>query len=638
VKSGFSKEILGPPDTDDRLLDIATMALQRKATIRAKHHSQRIIREYTAMNADASCHEIPDCPGLFVDAFRGRHLREGTRDAANAFVLTHYHGDHYGNLPRRFRYEGPASIHCTPVTARLLREVHEVPAEFVVEHPCGETWSAPLLPGKKRKGTTRSDGAGEGGVVERCGDTRRCARVTFYDANHCPGAAIVVVEVPTDDDDEDDDVGRAGMGKVHVHTGDMRYDRNKMMEYPLLKEAAARRRIDCVLLDTTYADPRHDFQPQEAAVDDIATQVHRLLLPRSPPFAPSNSSSIAEPKPKTLVLLSCYSIGKERVLWEASKRADQPVYVSERKLRMLQCIESNDAMEQSSPSPSSHACCNIVRRCTTDPTETDIHVVPMGLAGELWPFFRPNYLECHKYAKELKTAVPYSRVVAFIPTGWAECSNWNKKNAVCRRNCNGVDVEIRLVSYSEHSSYSELVEFVEFLNPRKVIPTVFKDEHDKRKIEARFPVDTGRAKQHFFKSMTKSASANHQQIQPRSPSPPKESLPSNIITSRKRKLPPQGEVRQRPHEQASDGAGLVFLEAMGFASAPARAALEACGGNVQSAVDSLLSSKGDEVRGKTATPSPSKHPLKRSPSSASSAGSKKLQEQRTLTSFFSRKL
>ena len=156
---------------------------------------------------------------------------------------------------------------------------------------------------------------------------------------------------------------------------------------------------------------------------------------------------------------------------------------------------------------------------------SDIHIVPMGMAGEMWPFFQPNYWACADYANDLTKS--YKKVVAFIPTGWAEATNWNKKNAISKSNCKGVSVEIRLISYSEHSAFSELQAFVQFLKPRKIVPTVFQDENDMRRIEARFQVDSTRAKKHFIQTMTKASPTPLQKTE--------QHLPSLSVSSRKRK-------------------------------------------------------------------------------------------------------
>jgi len=463
------------------------------------------------MNSASACHEIPDCPGLYVDAFRGHYLKR-THDPNNTFILSHYHGDHYGNLPREGKYQGPALIHCTPVTAALLRQVHEVPDVYLIEHSYGDSWSF------------RLKGAGASTV-----------RITFYDANHCPGAAIILIEMPDE--------------KVHLHTGDMRYH-EKMKSYPLLKEAALNRKIDIVLLDTTYGNPKHDFVPQETAVDSIASQVTNL-------FEKDQIQSM-----KTLILLSCYSIGKEKVLWEASTRTNQMVYVTEKKLRMLKCVEGHDDVSS-----------QICHRCTRNGDEADIHVVPMGLAGEMWPFFRANYWACADYANELTKK--YNKVVAFIPTGWADSSNWNKKNGVSRMDCKGVEVEVRLISYSEHSAFSELKEFVNFLNPRKIIPTVFKDDNDARRIEARFKIDSSRAKQHFLRSMT--ARSSKVKSQSRSES-------SEVV----------GPEEKRDIETEDK---LASLRSMGFDRFDAQSALKVSSGNLETAVEILLQKQAESSSG-----------------------------------------
>jgi hypothetical protein len=280
----------------------------------------------------------------------------------------------------------------------------------------------------------------------------------------------------------------------------MRYH-EKFQSYPLLQEAVLQQTLDLVYLDTTYSHPKHDFAPQEDAVEAIASQVSELLC------VSKNDTQQSQPQSKkTLVLLSCYSIGKEKVLWEAATRTNQLVYVSERKWQMLQCVEKGQEDISS----------QIIHRCTQDPSASDIHVIPMGLAGEIWPFFRPNFQKCADYVQELETSYLYDKVVAFLPTGWANATKWNKEHAVSQKTVefladddgkSSLEVEVRLIPYSEHSAFSELVAFVEYLKPRKVIPTVFSDDADLRNIQGRFRnlLDSTRAKQAFFRSMATAA-------------------------------------------------------------------------------------------------------------------------------------
>jgi glyoxylase-like metal-dependent hydrolase (beta-lactamase superfamily II) len=455
------------------------------------------------MNSSSDCHEIEGCPQLYIDAFKGKFLRK-TSDESNTFILTHYHGDHYQSLPREFKYKGAAQIHCTPVTAALLRDVHQVSPEYIVQHAIGETW------------------------------LMRDIQITFYDANHCPGAAIILIELPN--------------GNHHLHCGDMRYAPH-MMEYPLLKQAVETGKMDLIYLDTTYGHPKHDFCPQSEAIEQIASVVEECTTASK----------------STLILLSCYSIGKEKVLWECSRRAGQPIFVTERKLKMLRCCKEPTEM------------------FTLDPAETDIHVIPMGLAGELWPYFQPNYPSCRDYVEKLEHK-KYDKVVAFLPTGWANGSNWNKKNSVVSQSMpynddNGdkrLDVEIRLVSYSEHSAFTELIDFVTFLKPRKVIPTVYSDNADRRKIVNHFRnlVDQTRAKQQFFASMKRSPTASVKS----SPESKKLKMkvPTAISSSESKEVKPElsAEVQQ--------------LIGMGFSNTSATAALRLCKGSLEAAVEHLL--------------------------------------------------
>jgi hypothetical protein len=140
----------------------------------------------------------------------------------------------------------------------------------------------------------------------------------------------------------------------------------------------------------------------------------------------------------------------------------------------------------------------------------------MGTAGSLHPYFQPNFEECALYAHRMNKG--YSKVVAFIPTGWAESSNYNKKNARSAKavnlkelikgskingNHDVMQVEVRLCAYSEHSTYNELRDCVEFMKPKRIIPTVFSGEKDYIAIQKRFCdlLDSQRAKQAFISKL-----------------------------------------------------------------------------------------------------------------------------------------
>lgn len=526
------------------------------------------------MNSSDICHQVANCPGLFVDAFRGHFLREHTRNPDATFVLSHYHGDHYTQLPRDFKYRGPAKIHCTPITARLLVDVHLVSKDLVVQHNYGATFRHCIVRKTEEGGSVDDD------------NKHNYADITFYDANHCPGACIILIALPD--------------GKTaHLHTGDMRYH-PRFQEYPLLAQATEQRKLDLVYLDTTYCHPKHDFLKQDDAVDSIASQTQALL---------SESN--------TLVLLSCYSIGKEKVLYEASKRSGQSIYVSEKKWKMLNCIQEDQKDCESEYQQHN----TILERCTRDQSASDLHVIPMGLAGEMWPYFQPNFQKLAKYVQDLENTETandessntprkkYDKVVAFIPTGWADASNWNKKNAISTKIVQGMHVEVRLISYSEHSTFPELVSFIKYLKPRKVIPTVYSDASHKRQIEGRFRnmLDSNRAKQAFFRSMTTKSSSSAKPFE-KDCSDAKENIVAKRFHSNDtmvKKEPVKDPTRENddeeievvcvvPSKKSPDSTGIESgkvdgIVSMGFDRKRAEIVLEECHGDMERAIHKILS-------------------------------------------------
>jgi hypothetical protein len=265
----------------------------------------------------------------------------------------------------------------------------------------------------------------------------------------------------------------------------------------------------------------------------------------------------------------------------------------------------------------------------------------MGLAGELWPFFQPNCWACHEYASKLSRR--YDRVVAFIPTGWAKASKWNREHAISRQQCKDVKVEVRLVAYSEHSSFAELEEFVRWCRPRKVLPTVYADGKDRRRIEGLFPVDAGRAKQHFFQSLQRNgapaATKSNQE----------ETVSSRVEKDAVSQIPPSPSVRERrlastsPRKRRSESTSLdpqdvSRLAAMGFDADECRWALAATDGDVQAAVERLLSGASSPLLSSQAERGGSSNQSRLSligTSSEPRAASRK--EPKTLLSYFDRK-
>ncbi|XVF71531.1 hypothetical protein PTKIN_Ptkin12aG0045500 [Pterospermum kingtungense] len=245
--------------------------------------------------------------------------------------------------------------------------------------------------------------------------------VILIDANHCPGAVQFLFKVPT----------KNGSFERYVHTGDCRYC-NSMKLNSYLNGFVG---CDAIFLDTTYCDPKFVFPAQEESVDYVVSVVDRI------------GKEFEEQR--VLFLVATYVVGKEKILIEIAQRCKRKICVDGRKMEILRVLGYGDD-----------------GTFTEDESESDVHVVGWSVLGETWPYFRPNF----ERMKEIMVEKGYEKVVGFVPTGWTYEVKRNKF-AVRSKDT----FEIHLVPYSEHSNYNELREYVKFLKPKKVIPTVGMD-------------------------------------------------------------------------------------------------------------------------------------------------------------------
>ncbi|KAL3378170.1 hypothetical protein AABB24_004205 [Solanum stoloniferum] len=249
------------------------------------------------------------------------------------------------------------------------------------------------------------------------------SEVFLIDANHCPGAVQFLFKVAVNN----------GKFERYVHTGDFRYCDDMKLE-PVLNAFVG---ADAVFLDTTYCHPKFIFPSQQESIDYIVGVIEKSGV--------ENEGSLKD----ILFLIATYVIGKEKILMEVSRRCQRKIHVDGRKMSVLGVL--------------SHGEDGVF---TTVESETDVHVVGWNVLGETWPYFRPNFEKMDKIMNEKG----YSKVVGFVPTGWTYEVKRNKFSVRKKDS-----FEIHLVPYSEHSNYDELREYVKFLKPKHVIPTVGTD-------------------------------------------------------------------------------------------------------------------------------------------------------------------
>lgn len=221
---------------------------------------------------------------------------------ASLHVLTHFHADHRRGLEHGDR----RPILCSTITRNLLVGMLRV-----------------------RQASVRTIDPGEqlllaGGV-----------RVRAYDANHCPGALMLLFEVD---------------GRRILHTGDFRYcaehDR-----HPELFD-----RIDTLLLDCTYRadEDRFDHPPLEEAIETVVQRI--------------------ADHPDKQVHLGVYMVGKNRLVQAVAERFGERVSLPPRYHNLYRLL----GME---------------RFVTADRRRTRIHGVPMGYLRHDFQTHNPRWWE-----------------------------------------------------------------------------------------------------------------------------------------------------------------------------------------------------------------------------------------------------
>lgn len=150
---------------------------------------------------------------------------------------------------------------------------------------------------------------------------------------------------------------------------------------------------------------------------------------------------------RVLCLIATYVVGKERILLEVARRCECMIHVDSRKMEILTVLGFGGEKGV----------------FTEDAAATDVHVIGWNILGETWPYFRPNFVKM----KEIMLERGYTKAVGFVPSGWMYET---KKEGFAVRAKDSL--KIHLVPYSEHSSYGEMRDYVKFLRPKRVIPTV----------------------------------------------------------------------------------------------------------------------------------------------------------------------
>lgn len=333
-------------------------------------------------------HRIPGT-SMVLDSFRAA----GT-DACQQYFISHAHGDHYQSLRKDFKH---GKVLCSAVTAKLLQIILRVPETILEILPMYTPIDIPDA------------------VMKKNGVT-----VTLFDANHCPGAVLMLFRVWS-------------TGRYVLHTGDCRFSLPIFSLHEPLQALATSRTLDFLFLDTTYCNPKYTFPLQKDVLSSLAKQAQVENM---------------RTRGRCLFIFGSYTIGKEKCFLKVAEALDLKIYCDSYKRRLLKASNFGD---------------RITSRLVTSPMAARVHVTTMrslGIDG------LKGYINKHKLSRLLTKG---GLAVIVRPTGWTFKGGTSEGLMRRIRSDNAVQIDL---AYSEHSSFNELRDFVQWMNPKQIVPTV----------------------------------------------------------------------------------------------------------------------------------------------------------------------
>lgn len=330
-----------------------------------------------------------------VDSFHAATSDPG----CTTFFLTHFHSDHYGGLRRKTLPNG-ARVLCSAVTAKLVKDFLHIPDAFLRVLPVGEKVDVP-----------------DSGLL---GSAASGASVWLFDANHCPGAVVMLFYVWR-------------TKRYILHSGDCRFDPRVFEKHGKLVDIVRAGLLDYLHLDTTYCDPKYVFPHQDTILAKVVAAARK-----------ENDRT----RGQCIFFFGTYSIGKEKVFLAVAEALNLKIFASPRKRSILKCLHLGPSLTD-----------RLVERAN----EARVHVVSMFDIG-------PERLGNYALRNSLnRSFIGRGLAIVFHPTGWSF-----RGGSEGLRMINRMDDQAMLyhVAYSEHSSFEELCAFVNWAKPARLIPTV----------------------------------------------------------------------------------------------------------------------------------------------------------------------
>lgn len=206
--------------------------------------------------------------------------------------LSHAHTDHIAGIAS---FRSPRVLHCTPLTGRLILNKYPRLCECIETHAIGSTFE-----------------------VEK-------VKVTLLDANHTPGSAMFVFDLPN--------------GQRIMHTGDFRGEKC------VLDNVKKFSPVDYLYLDCTYAIANVKAYTREECTNFMINKVKEYVAKGS------------------VALIGTYTLGKEELVIDVAKATGFKVYLQKERqdsiTALIQCKMCSEDL------------------FTKEPNEAKIHLVPI---------------------------------------------------------------------------------------------------------------------------------------------------------------------------------------------------------------------------------------------------------------------
>lgn len=234
------------------------------------------------------------------------------------------------------------------------------------------------------------------------------------DAFHCPGSAIFFIRIRGEE--------------TVLHTGDFRAGKEVLENSFFLDNIT---NLSRVYLDSTYSSPKFSFPSQDFVLRDMRERILKLTL--------KDRKGCIHPI-RRLYLIGSYIIGKEKIALTISELLGCKIYCQNRKKLVIRAMENE----------------HFSSLLSGDPLEAQVHLVGMmdlsnekvnSLMNQYWPkYTHATIIKGTGWTHTLSSnSITYSDHI-LVNRG----QNIRRKGTIMRWT----------FPYSEHSSYSELVDFI----------------------------------------------------------------------------------------------------------------------------------------------------------------------------------